>query len=147
MMLKVVIADDSALVRERLAALVSDIEGVEMVGQASNASDAIDISQRLKPDVVILDIRMPGGNGIQVLEAIKASEAGPVVIMLTAFPYPQYRDKCLKAGADYFFDKASEFDRVAQVIEQLAGPSRCSGHGNGDQDTRGDNTTCRQREP
>ena len=119
MMLKVVIADDSALVRERLAALVSDIEGVEMVGQASNASDAIDISQRLKPDVVILDIRMPGGNGIQVLEAIKASEAGPVVIMLTAFPYPQYRDKCLKAGADHFFDKATELDSVPEVLKQL----------------------------
>jgi len=118
-MLKVVIADDSALVRERLAALVSDVEGVEMVGQASNASDAIDISQRLKPDVVILDIRMPGGNGIQVLETIKASETGPVVIMLTAFPYPQYRDKCLKAGADYFFDKATELDSVPEVLKQL----------------------------
>lgn len=126
-MLKVLIADDSALVRERLAALVSDIEGVEIVGLAANAPEAIEIIQRLDPDVVILDIRMPGGNGIQVLEAIKADEAGPVVIMLTAFPYPQYRDKCLAAGADYFFDKASEFDRVVPVIEELAGPSRCSG--------------------
>ena len=123
-MLKVVIADDSALVRERLAALVSDLEHVELVGQASSAPEAFDVIQRLKPDVVILDIRMPGGNGIQVLEMVKTNEAGPLVIMLTAFPYPQYRKKCLEAGAGFFFDKATEFERVAQVIEQLAGPSR-----------------------
>ncbi len=118
-MLKVVIADDSALVRERLAAMVSDLESVEMVGQAGNAPEALDIVERLKPDVVILDIRMPEGNGIQVLEVIKADEESPVVIMLTAFPYPQYRQKCLEAGADYFFDKATEFDFVPAVLKQL----------------------------
>jgi YesN/AraC family two-component response regulator len=130
-MLKVMIADDSALVRERLAALVSDLEDVELVGQASDAPEAIEIVQRLKPEVVILDVRMPGGNGIQVLEAIKKRNRAPVVIILTAFPYPQYRKKCLEAGAEYFFDKATEFERVAQVIEQLADPSRCLGDGRG----------------
>jgi DNA-binding NarL/FixJ family response regulator len=134
-MLKVVIADDSALVRERLVVMVSDLEGVEVVGQATDAPEAMEIIQRLKPDVVILDIRMPGGNGFQVLETIKETGGAPVVIMLTAFPYPQYRDKCLAAGADYFLDKATEFVRVIPVIEQLAGPSRCSGHGNGEQGT------------
>jgi YesN/AraC family two-component response regulator len=123
-MLKIVIADDSAIIRERLAVLISDLEGVELVGQASNAPEAIEITQRLRPDVVILDIRMPGGNGIQVLEVIKANEAGPLIIMLTAFPYPQYRKKCLEAGAEYFFDKATEFERVAQVVKQFAGRSR-----------------------
>jgi YesN/AraC family two-component response regulator len=126
-MVKVVIADDSALVRERLAALVSDLEDVELVGQASNAPEAIEITQRLKPDVVILDVRMPGGNGIQVLEAIKKKNAAPVAIILTAFPYPQYRKKCLEVGAEFFFDKATEFERVAQVVKQLADPSRCLG--------------------
>ena len=89
------------------------------MGQASDAPEALEAIGRLKPDVVILDIRMPGGNGIQVLEVIKGNEAAPVVIMLTAFPYPQYREKCLKAGADYFFDKASEFSRVPEVLKQL----------------------------
>lgn len=50
-----------------------------------------------------LDIRMPGGNGIRALEAVKPGDAPPVVIMLTAFAYPQYRAKCLAVGADYFF--------------------------------------------
>jgi YesN/AraC family two-component response regulator len=120
-MLKVFVADDSALVRERLAALISEIEGVEVVGQAGDAPETLEGIQRLRPDVVILDIRMPGNNGIQVLEAIKKSTAAPVVIMLTAFPYPQYRKKCLDAGAEYFFDKATEFEQVAKVLEKMQG--------------------------
>jgi len=123
--LKVFIADDSALVRERLAELISEIEGMEVVGQAGDAPEALEAIQHLRPDVVILDIRMPGHNGIHVLEAIKKSPAAPVVIMLTAFPYPQYRKKCLEVGAEYFFDKATEFEHVAQVVKQLAGRSRC----------------------
>jgi DNA-binding NarL/FixJ family response regulator len=117
--LKVFIADDSSLVRERLAALVSDLKGVELVGQAGDAYEALEAIQRLRPDVVILDIRMPGGNGIQMLEAIKKGAAPPVVIMLAAFPYPQYHKKCLEMGADYFFDKSAEFERVVQVLKRM----------------------------
>lgn len=117
--LKVLIADDSALLRERLSALIADLDTAELIGQAHDAPGAIAAVQELKPDVVILDIRMPGGNGIQALEAIKAIPAAPVVIMFTSFPYPQYREKCLKAGAEYFFDKSTEFDRIADVFDQL----------------------------
>ena len=119
--MKVLIADDSALVRERLAALLCELEAVELVGQASNRRQTLEAIQRLRPDVVILDIHMPGGNGLQILETVKASESAPVVIMLTAFPYPQYRKKCLEAGAEYFFDKATEFDQVTEVLKQLSG--------------------------
>lgn len=121
--LKVLIADDSALVRERLAALLSELKAIEVVGQGENADETLETIQRLRPDVVILDIRMPGGNGIRVLEAIKRDEAGPVVIMLTAFPYSQYRKKCLEAGAEYFFDKATEFERVGEVLQELQNES------------------------
>ena len=117
--MKLFIADDSTLVRECLVALISEIEGVELVGQAGDTREAIQGIQHSKPDIVILDVRMPGGNGIQVLEAIKKKKAAPVVIMLTAFPYPQYRKKCLEAGAEYFFDKSTEFERVAEVLAEL----------------------------
>ncbi len=117
--LRVLIADDSALMRERLAALLFELKDVELVGQARDAHEAFEAIRLLKPDVAILDVRMPKGNGITVLEALKACEVCPVIIMLTAFPYPQYREKCLEAGADYFFDKATEFDSVSQTVEQL----------------------------
>jgi DNA-binding NarL/FixJ family response regulator len=118
-MLKVVVADDSELMRERLVAMISELETVELVGQASDANEALEIIQRLQPDVAILDIRMPGGGGIRVLETIKQEATPPVVIMLTAFPYPQYRRKCLQAGADYFTDKSTEFHSVGEVLRQL----------------------------
>lgn len=118
-MLKVLVADDSVLVRERLAALLSELESVELAGQAENGREVLEAIERLRPDVVILDIRMPEGNGIQALEAIKERAQAPVVIILTAFPYPQYREKCLQAGAEYFFDKTTEFDQVTQVLEKM----------------------------
>ena len=64
-MLKVFITDDSVLVRERLVGLISELEAVELVGQAESAPEAIEAIPRLRPNVVILDIRLPGGNGIE----------------------------------------------------------------------------------
>jgi DNA-binding NarL/FixJ family response regulator len=117
--LKVLIVDDSALLRERIAGLISEIKGVELAGQAGDAQAALESIRRLRPDVVLLDIRMPKGNGIGVLVQIKHEPFPPTVIMFTAFPYPQYRQKCLEAGADYFFDKATEFERVTSLLETL----------------------------
>ena len=117
--LSVFITDDCAPVRERLAALISDMQAVELVGQAGDPYEALEAIQRLRPRVVILDIRMAGCNGFRVLDIIKRDLADTVVIMLTAFPFPQYRQKCLKAGAAYFFDKATEFHRIGEVLEQL----------------------------
>jgi DNA-binding NarL/FixJ family response regulator len=118
-MLKVFITDDSILVRERLVGLISELEAIELVGQAENAPEAIEAIQRLRPDVVILDIRLPGGNGIEVLKIIKQNVPSPIVIMLTAFPYRQFYEKCQEAGAEYFFDKSSEFHRIVEVLKQL----------------------------
>ena len=118
-MMKVAIADGAGLVRERLAALISDLEGIELVGQAGNAQEALHVTQRSKPDVVIVDARMSGGFATWLIESIKATEEPPVVIVLTFFPYRQYRTRCLEAGEDFFFDKATEFDRVIEVLQGL----------------------------
>ena len=120
-MLKVLIADSSSLVRERLAELISAVCDVELVGQADTARGTIQAIQRLRPDVAILDIRMAGGDGLRVLETVKAGESPPVVIVLAAFPYPQHRQKCLEAGAEHFLDKATEFEQIAKVLGGLAG--------------------------
>ena len=88
--MKVFIADDSAEVRERIVDMISEAESIEIVGQAESVPDAIGAIRQLKPDVVILDIRMPGGCGIDVLKTIEKNGGIPVVIMLTNYPYPQY---------------------------------------------------------
>jgi len=117
--MKVFLVDDSAIVRERLVTMLSEVQGVEIAGEAENLHDAIKGFEKLKPDVVILDIRMPGGNGIDVLENIKEKRPATKVIMLTNYPYPQYRKKCMDSGADFFFDKSTEFRKVVEVLNHL----------------------------
>lgn len=122
MSLKVYVVEDSALVRQRLVDMLAEMgedEAVEVVGRAWDARGAIAAIREMKPDVVILDVRLAQGTGIEVLQAIKGDASPPVVIMLTAFPYPQYRARCQEAGADYFFDKFTEFERVVEVVAAL----------------------------
>ena len=118
--MKVFIADDSALMRERMVAMLAELPGIDIVGQARDGLEAVDFIPKLKPDVVILDVRMPGRNGIDVLKQIKADKSPPLVIMFTNYPYPQYRDKCLQAGADFFFDKVADVDQLIHVLDTLA---------------------------
>jgi DNA-binding NarL/FixJ family response regulator len=117
--LKIFICDDSATVRERLVAMVLDLPGVGVVGQAEDAPGSLDAIRRTRPDVVILDIRMPGGSGIKVLRQVKQLNPAPKVIMLTNFAYVQYRKKCEEAGADFFLDKSTEFDKLPEALEQV----------------------------
>ena len=118
--MKIFIVDDSKIVVERVRNLLSNIEGLEFIGQATNASDAVEAILRLKPDVVILDIRLIGEDGLSVLERIKKEHSPPIVIMLTNYPYPQYRKKCRELGADYFFDKVTEIASFVKVLRTLA---------------------------
>ena len=119
----VFIVDDSPIVRDRLTSLLSELPGVEVVGQADIAFEAIDSIRKLRPAVVVLDISMPGGSGMHVLETIKQDRPEPTVIMLTNFAHDHYRQKCLQLGADHFFDKSTEFERVSEVLRQLPPPT------------------------
>lgn len=117
--MKVLVVDDSRIIRDRLVNLLSLIQGVEAVAQAENAQNAISTYQTFRPEVLILDIRMHGTNGIDVLKEIKSKEDAPKVIMLTNFPYPQYREKCMEEGADFFLDKSTEFDEIGEIIRNM----------------------------
>lgn len=117
--LRVLIADDSTFIRERLPVILSDIPGVEVVGIADDGAEALNLARALNPDVVILDIRMPCKTGIEVLQELKKDKAAPVVIMLTSYPYVQYREKCQEAGADFFFDKSTDFEKLFDLIKEL----------------------------
>ena len=117
--MKVFIVDDSTVECERLISMFSEIPEIEIAGQAKNAHDGIESIRKCKPDVAILDIRMPGGNGFEVLENIKNDKWHPLMIVLTNYPYPHYRKKCMEKGAKYFFDKSSDFDKVLKVLEAM----------------------------
>lgn len=118
--MKVFIADDSSAIRERLELLISEISGAEVIGMAKDGVEATDCILQLRPDVVILDIRLPLRNGIDVLRDIRHGGSTSRVIIFTNYPFPQYRQRCMKEGADYFFDKSTDFEKVQTLLEQLS---------------------------
>jgi len=118
-MIRSLIVDDSSVVRERLAARLSNPGKVEIVGNVGDIVTALSTFEREKPNMVILDIQLPDGNGIDVLTRIKQQDGNTVVVMLTNFPYEAFRKRCFEAGADYFFDKSTEFHKITAVIKEM----------------------------
>ncbi len=93
---------------------------VRIVGEATQARQAVQAIHDLKPDLVILDLRLADdSSGIDVLRQVKQIVPPPLVIILTNYPYPQYQKRCLDAGADFFFDKSTQFDRLAPIVKRV----------------------------
>ncbi|MGO8818769.1 MAG: response regulator transcription factor [Terriglobia bacterium] len=117
--MRVLIADDSKVLVERMRSRLAEVPGIEVVGHAIDVADAATKIRKARPDVVILDICMPGGSGIDVLEGLNKDKLNPIVIVLSNCHHRQYRKKCLKIGARFYFDKSAEFHKVAEVLQGL----------------------------
>ncbi len=117
--MKLFVVDDSVVIRQRLKRMLSDELGIEVMGEAGDAPAATATILETKPDVVLLDIHLSNGNGIDVLHDLKKQKPAPAVIILTDYPYPEYRQLCFEAGADFFFVKSTEFDEVVPALKQL----------------------------
>lgn len=113
------LVEDSPAMAERILGMIAELRpyGVENVGQAEGAARAVVDIQKLRPDVVILDLQLAEGNGFDVLKQIKKETPSPCVIVLTNHNHPRYKTKCLELGTDYFFDKSTEFHKVIEVLE------------------------------
>jgi two-component system, NarL family, nitrate/nitrite response regulator NarL len=118
--MKIVIADDSSLFRDRIKELLKNINNVEIIGEAVNGLEALQLIEDKKPELAVLDIRMPELNGIEVLRKIREKGIEVKICMLTNYPYKQYRDRCLAEGCDYFFDKNLDIKQILDVISTLA---------------------------
>jgi two-component system response regulator YesN len=114
------IVDDSAVIRRRLVSMLSEIPGVRLVGEASDAVQGAELIRKERPDAVILDIRMPGRSGIGLLEEIKNDPERPSIIILTNYPYSAYQKRCMELGASHFFDKSTEFTELETVVREMA---------------------------
>ena len=117
--MRVFITDDSKIVVERLHDLLDEVSGLEVVGEAGNVPDAVSSIQKTNPDAVILDLQMPGGTGLDVLREIRQGHPLMQVLICTNFAYPQYKDECMAAGANYFLDKSADFDKIPAIFRQL----------------------------
>lgn len=114
--MQVLIVDDSAIVRHRLAEMVESVKHVTVVGQAPGATQAILALRELRPHLVILDIQMPDGDGVAVLEAAKELDPAPAVVMLTNYVDDYHRLRCRAAGADFFLDKSKQFEEIPRIL-------------------------------
>lgn len=121
-MIRVAIADDQALVRMGLRVLLDDAEDVELVGEAEDGIGALDLVRRTSPDVLLLDIRMPGRDGLSVLADITADPGLDAVrvVMLTTFELDEYVFTALRTGASGFLVKDSEPTELLRAVRVVA---------------------------
>ncbi|MCF7916120.1 MAG: response regulator, partial [Spirochaetaceae bacterium] len=108
----VLIADDSSLIRKNLIKLIKPIEGVTHISEAEDISPTVKILNTTLPEVLILDLQMPEGNGLEVLSYIQEKHLKVKVIVLTNYVTEYYREKSMELGAEYFYDKSNEFHKV-----------------------------------
>ena len=117
--LRVLIVDDSAVIRERLVMQLNELAGVEIVGQAETVAEAVTALRRFKPDAMTLDLRLPDGNGLNVLRLIRHERLPTAVIVLTSYPFSQYAQRARAAGAYAFLNKAGDFGKVTGHLQAL----------------------------
>jgi DNA-binding NarL/FixJ family response regulator len=120
-MISVVLADDQALIRTAVSELVSHEVGFAVVGEASNGLEAVDVVRATRPDVVLMDIRMPVMDGLQATEAICADPqlSATRIVILTTFEDDEYVLRALRAGASGFLGKGTEADALMAAIRTV----------------------------
>ncbi len=118
--MKVFVVEESAVIRQRLKRLLAEVPQLQVVGEAGDAHVALAAILEQRPDVVLLDIQIFNGKGIDVLQRLKQERVAPAVIILTDYPYPEYRQLCLAAGADFFLDRSTEFEQIVPALRQLS---------------------------
>jgi len=117
--IRVLIVDDHVIVRKGIKALMAEIEGIEVVGEAGDGQEAIAQADALEPDVILMDLVMPGMDGIEATRQITASGEGPRILVLTSFASDDKVFPAIKAGALGYLLKDSEPTSLVQAIEQV----------------------------
>ena len=121
-MIRVVLADDQALVRAGFRALLDAKDGIEVVGEAADGAEAVALARRLVPDLVLMDIRMPGMDGLEATRRITqdAALSGVKVVILTTFQLDEYVFKALRCGASGFLVKDMETAELVRGVRVVA---------------------------
>jgi DNA-binding NarL/FixJ family response regulator len=119
---RILVVEDSALIRRRLLDTLGALGGFDVLGYAESAAEAMDAITRLHPEVVITDIRLKEGNGIDVVRHLRAHpyQPKPRIYVLTNYAFPEYRRQCALIGADDFFDKSTEYERLLTTLRAVA---------------------------
>jgi DNA-binding NarL/FixJ family response regulator len=114
------VVDDQVMVRAGLAAIVGSQQDLEVVGEAGDGAGALDLAARVEPDVVLMDVRMPGMDGLTATARLTAGDRPPRVIVLTTFHQDAYVFQALRAGASGFLLKDAEPAELVAAIRIVA---------------------------
>jgi len=117
---RVFLAEDSEMLRSRIAGLLGGMNGVAVAGESATAGGATTGILESLPDAVILDLQLSGGSGLDVLSAVRARAPQIDFIVLTNHSGPQYRRLCLARGARHFLDKSHDFARLGPILAGMA---------------------------
>jgi DNA-binding NarL/FixJ family response regulator len=117
--LDVLIVEDSPILSERLAEMISDLPETRVVGVAATENAARDLIRHHDPDVVVLDLHLSQGTGFGVMRFLTSVEHQPTVIVLSSYSVPEYRNRARQFGVEHFLDKASDFHRLPVVLQAL----------------------------
>jgi len=118
---RILVVEDSPLIRRRLLDALARLDDFDVLGSAESAREAVDAISRLHPGIVITDIRLKEGNGIDVVRHMRAHpyDPRPRIYVLTNYAYPEYKRECALIGADDFFDKSTEYDRLLATLRDV----------------------------
>lgn len=118
--LKVLLIDDTVMILQHLKTILAEVKGISSTESVTSAEEALVLLDGYQPDVMVLDINMPGMSGIEMLRRLQLSSIiKPVVIMLTNNTFAGYRDECMRLGADYFLDKSRDFLLIPSIVEKV----------------------------
>jgi DNA-binding NarL/FixJ family response regulator len=121
---RILLVDDHALVRAGIRALLETLPRVEVVGETGDGLEAVQLAQDLAPDAVLLDITLPGLNGLEVVGRLARLDASPSVLMLSMHASPEYAARAFAAGAAGYLNKDSAFDELAAALEAIGAGRR-----------------------
>jgi len=119
--LRLFLVEDSPAVRERLVDFLVEAGRIEFVGFAETEADAVRQLNGLDVDVAIVDLNLREGTGIGVIEAVRATQPAPppTIVVLTNYAFPEFANACRQRGADYFFDKSTQFGAVKSLLDAI----------------------------
>lgn len=118
-MITLLIVDDHALVRTGLKRMLSDVDTFQVVGEATSGEQAIRLARELKPDVILMDIKMPGIGGIEAIKRISQQYDRTKIIAVTAITDDIYPERVMKAGASGYLTKDAGFEEVVKAIQSV----------------------------
>jgi DNA-binding NarL/FixJ family response regulator len=118
--IKVALVDDDALIREGLRMILEQSEGIDVIAMAQNGQEAVRVAKAYRPDVMLMDVRMPVLDGIEATRQIAEAEDAPRVIILTTFELDEYVFEALRAGASGFLLKRTEPEQLIAAIRVVA---------------------------